>query len=158
MANEQGSYLSLGEAGKMSDAEFMTGEEKELVLKHWERFLRSGLEPKYFTKKLYHHLINHCGFIAYYDINGFYHTYFDEGDDTVGFLKQFDSSRGCPPAESYLTFWVNYPGMNDINNAMIDVAAKYIPALVQSAEKKQKERDIDLARMLLAKHKINIDV
>jgi hypothetical protein len=158
MVNEQTSYLNPAQSGKMSDTQFMTGQEKELVLKQWERFLQNGLERKYFTEKLYHHLIYHCDFIAHYDINGYYHTYFNEGDDTVNFLKQFDFKSGCRSFEYGMYGWVHQPDMGDINSAMVAVAGKYIPGLVQAAEKKQKERDIDLARMLLAKHGIDNNV
>ena len=57
--------------GQLHDSKFMSAAEKSKVLKHWEMFLSSGLEKDKFTKALYEHLINHCSFIAHYDIHGF---------------------------------------------------------------------------------------
>ena len=74
----------------------MTAVEKEKVLRSWERFLSSGCSKAQFSKALYRHLTMHCSFIAHYDIHGFYSTYFEEGEDTVNFLSQFDNRNGVP--------------------------------------------------------------
>jgi len=65
-----------------TDVQFMTVKEKELVLKNWKTFLQNGLKKEHFTKRLYDHLQLHCGFIACYNIHGFYATYFEAGQDT----------------------------------------------------------------------------
>ncbi len=72
------------------DVEFMSAREKELVLKAWVRFVRNGLRFEDFTRRLYEHLHLHCGFIAHYDRAGFYRTYFENEEETVLFLSQFD--------------------------------------------------------------------
>ena len=69
------------------DAEFMSAREKELALKAWVRFLKHGLRREDFTRRLYEHLHLHCGFIAHYNLLGFYTTYFENGADTVRFLS-----------------------------------------------------------------------
>ena len=76
---------------KFSDAEFLTAKEKELILRSWILFLSSGLAETKFTKRLYEHLHLHCGFIAHYNINGFYNTYFN-GDyvDAKRFFNHFE--------------------------------------------------------------------
>ena len=74
-----------------TDAEFMTAREKELVLKDWERFLRLGLRNAHFTRRLYEHLHLHCGFIAHYNIHGFYSEYFEAGQDIERFFEHFCS-------------------------------------------------------------------
>jgi len=76
-----------------SDAEFLTAKEKELILSAWILFLKSGLKQEKFSKRLYEHLHLHCGFIAHYDINGFYSTYFN-GDyaDLERFFSHFEGS------------------------------------------------------------------
>ena len=78
---------------KFSDVEFLTAKEKELILKSWICFLTNGLQQKHFTKRLYEHLHLHCGFIAHYDINGFYSTYFN-GDyvDAKRFFSHFEGN------------------------------------------------------------------
>lgn len=74
-----------------TDAEFMTAHEKELVLRNWERFLQHGLKKDRFTKRLYEHLHLHCGFIAHYNILGFYGEYFTSGPDIERFFEHFCS-------------------------------------------------------------------
>ena len=146
----------------MQDARFMTAREKELVLKAWETFLKHGCQKQHFTKGLYHHLIQHCEFIAHYDLGGFYSTYFEEGEDKAQFLSQFDNRNGLPQSIEYggtgwLT-WTSTEDYHDINQAMIEVARKYIPALVESARSTQKETDVQRARALLAKHGLKASI
>ena len=143
----------------MKDVKFMSATEKKKVLSHWERFLESNCAREKFTKLLYHHLINHCSFIAHYDINGFYSTYFEEGEDTVRFLSQFDNSNGIPKsAEMRMTYWYTDPDYNDINSAMCEVARKFIPYLTQLAHQKQKNTDVIRAESLLAKHGLKANI
>ena len=142
---------------EFKDVKFMTAREKARVLRNWETFLKHGCKKEHFTKALYSHLIMHCSFIAHYDINGFYSTYFEEGEDTVHFLSQFDNSKGIPRSvEIGMTYWITDGDYYDINIAMCQVAAQYIPALVDTAKRKQKEVDILRAEALLAKHGITL--
>lgn len=77
----------------LKDVEFLTAKEKELTFKNWQRFLKSGLKKGNFTKRLYEHLHLHCGFIAHYDINGFYSNYFI-GSDPIELKRFFDHFEG----------------------------------------------------------------
>ena len=145
-----------------TDTQFMSAREKTRVIQQWERFLQHGCKWEHFTKGLYHHLIQHCSFIAHYDRAGFYGTYFHNGEDTVHFLKQFDAREaiacGIPRSVEYgETWWVN-GDYEDINKAMIEVAGKYIPGLVQSAEESQRNADLLQARALLAKHGLKLNI
>lgn len=151
----------------MKDTKFMTATEKEKVLRDWEAFLKNGCKRVMFTKALYTHLIMHCSFIAHYNIHGFYSTYFESGDDTAHFLEQFDSSKAqlgyggkyVPRCiELGMTGWATQEEYADINQAMIEVAGKYIPGLVNIANMEQRATDIEHARLLLAKHGIKINV
>jgi len=131
----------------------MDAETKRKVLKHWKAFLESGLQKGKFTKLLYHHLIQHCSFIAHYDINGFYSTYFENGDDTIQFLSQFDGRQGMPKSVEYgMTYWLTDEDYYDINSEMVRIAGKYMPFLLEMARISQRDRDLELARLLLAKH------
>ncbi|MFH1087671.1 MAG: hypothetical protein V1737_03700, partial [Chloroflexota bacterium] len=123
--------------------------------KAWDRFLQGGCRPEDFTEALYHHLIQHCSFIAHYDRRGFYHIYFVNGEDTAHFLTQFDRTRGCSSIE-YGMGWIE-GDYADINNAMVDVAAKYILLLTERARKRQREADVAEARRLLAKHGLELE-
>lgn len=75
-------------ASGFTDAQYMTAKEKEMVAKAFERFLKNNFREEDFTKRLYEHLHLHCGFIAHYDINGFYGTYFEDPANTISFLDR----------------------------------------------------------------------
>lgn len=144
---------------QMKDVEFMSAKEKQKVLRHWRQFLQSGLSKDKFTKDLYHHLTLHCSFIAHYDLHGFYSTYFEEGDDMVRFLSQFDNRNGIPKSVEYgMTYWQTGSDYSDINSAMCQIGSLYIPALVDEARQKQTQLDVLRAKALLSKHGISIDI
>ena len=138
---------------ELKDTKFMSAAEKRRVLKQWETFLKYGCKAEHFTKPLYHHLMQHCSFIAHYDRGGFYATYFEEPEDTAHFLSQFDNRNGLPRSVEYgMTYWITDSDYGDINVAMCQVASKYLDVLTGIANKQQKERDVLRARSLLAKH------
>ncbi len=144
--------------GQLHDSKFMSAAEKSKVLKHWEIFLRSGLEKDKFTKDLYHHLINHCMFIAHYDIHGFYDTYFESGDTTLDFLSQFDT-RGneIPRSIEYgMTYWLTDEDYHDVNTEMCRIAWRYMPTLELKAKNDQRHADLAQAELLLKKHGIKL--
>ena len=134
-----------------SDTQFMSAREKALVLKTWVRFLPKGLLFEDFTDRLYKHLSLHCSFIAHYDRAGFYAEYFERGEDTIRFLSQFDKRGECRSVEYGATWWLQ-GDYEDVNRAMIEEAAKYIPALAEKAQVTQRDADVAQARALLAKH------
>ena len=132
------------------DTKFMSARDKELVLKAWVRFLRNGLRFEDFSRRLYEHLHLHCSFIAHYDRAGFYRTYFENGEDTVRFLSQFDKRGECRSVEYGGTGWLE-GDYGDLARAMIEEASSYIPKLMENAQAKQREADLAEARTLLAK-------
>ena len=96
-----------------TDVQFMTAKEKELVLKNWTTFLKHGLQKQHFNKRLYEHLHLHCGFIANFNIQGFYSTYFEAGQDTERFFERFCTYTACH-------YGVNHD-YDDIHTAMRQV-------------------------------------
>ena len=144
--------------GQLHDSKFMSAAEKSKVLKHWEMFLRGGLEKKYFTVALYKHLINHCSFIAHYDIHGFYATYFENGDDTLHFLSQFDTRNSIPSSIEYgdLSSWLTDEDYYDINIEMCRIAWRYLPALELKAKNDQRHSDLTHAELLLKKYGMSL--
>ncbi len=133
------------------DAEFMSGHEKELVLKAWVRFPKGGLRFGDFSRRLYEHLHLHCQFIAHYDRAGFYRTYFDRGEDTVRLLSQFDGRGECRSVEDGMISWQE-GDYGDLARAMAEEAAPYLPKLIEEAHASQREADLAQARQLHAKH------
>ncbi len=109
-----------------TDVQFMTAKEKQLVLKSWETFLQHGLKKEHFTKRLYDHLRLHCGFIAHFNIHGFYSTYFEAGQDTERFFEHF-----CH--YSALNYGANID-YDDLNTAMRKVYSQYKDAIAVQAE------------------------
>jgi hypothetical protein len=133
------------------DAEFMSAREKELVLKVWVKFLRNGLRFTDFTDRLYKHLTLHASFIAHYSRAGFFTTYFENGEDIARFLSQFDQRGECRSIEYGGSWWCEGE-YADLNRAMIEEGAPYIPGLIAKAQSSQREADISHAHELLAKH------
>ena len=113
-----------------TDVQFMTAKEKELVLKNWRTFLQHGLKKEHFTKRLYNHLHLHCGFIAHYNIHGFYSTYFEAGQDTERFFEHF-----CNYSARNYGANIDY---DDLNTAMRQVFSQYEDTIAT-----QTESDID---------------
>ena len=136
-------------------SEFMTVREKELTLKSWVRFLKNGLRFEDFTDRLYRHLHLHCGFIAHYNRLGFYETYFENGEDTVRFLSQFDK-RGDSQSVEYGGTWWQSGDYEDLARAMIEEAAPYIPKLMELAWAEQRDSDLAEAQELAAKHGVEV--
>jgi len=109
----------------MKATKFMSAEEKEKVIKDWQRFIESDFSQARFTKALYNHLIQHCSFIAHYNQQGFYGTYFEDPEDTMRFMKQFDRDQGCVSVEYGMTYWLNNEDYRDINTGMVEALEPY---------------------------------
>ena len=99
---------------------FLGAEEKEAVIKDWMNFMKNGFGREYFTKRLYDHLHLHCSFIAHFNINGFYDSYFENPENTMKFLSQFDNDYGYRSIEYGTTYWFTNEDYHDINSAMIE--------------------------------------
>jgi len=136
---------------QFTDTEFMTAQEKATVLRAWTRFLRGGLREEQFTKALYYHLSQHCSFIAHYDRAGFYATYFVRPETVRDFLSQFDGRGECLSIECGMSYWRDGE-YADLAQAMIAEATPFIPGIVESANRAERESDLALAKRLLAKH------
>ena len=138
------------------DSEFLGADDKRKVLKAWVRFLKGGLCFAYFTKRLYEHLHLHCSFIAHYSRLGFYQAYFERGETIAQFLSQFDRRGDCRSVEYGGAGWMQGT-YADINRAMVEEGAGYIPALVEKAQAAQRDSDVAAATQLLAKHGIHLN-
>ena len=135
-----------------TDEKFMTAAEKQTTLKAWERFLKGGLKWTQFTKALYHHLNQHCSFIAHFNRGGFYSVYFERPASTRRFLSQFDNRTRCLSVEYGWDNWYKSGTGADLSQAMIEVASKYVPALIEQTYIEEREQDVALAHRLLEKH------
>jgi len=143
---------------ELKDSNFMTAKEKKAVLKHWEKFLKDGVKTKDFSKKLYYHLARHCDFTAHRDQYGFYATYFDNPDQSIKFLRQFDKDSGCMSVEYGTAWWMDRGEYKDVNSEMCKIADEYKTGLYERLKDNAKSRDIEMAKKLLEKHGISVDL
>lgn len=66
---KEGSYT-------FEDVKYLCAAEKKKIYKGFVSFLNNHFKHTNFTKSIYQHCHLHCGFIAHYNINGFYGEYF----------------------------------------------------------------------------------
>jgi hypothetical protein len=124
----------------MKATKFMSADEKEKVLRDWQRFIESDFSQTRFTKALYNHLIQHCSFIAHYNQKGFYGTYFEDPEDTIKFMKQFDKDQGCISVEYGMKYWLTGEDYRDINTAMVEAFEPYKAEIYPRLRQKAKEK------------------
>jgi hypothetical protein len=136
------------------DEKFMSGAEKQLVLKAWVTFLKHGCRSEHFTERLYDHLSLHCSFIAHFDRHGFYEFYFSHPSErTYRFLDQFDPCKPGIAAELGAMYWLmDRATGSDLNHAMREVAGTYIAKLRYQFSETEKHSDLALASVLAAKY------
>lgn len=94
------------EAEAFKDTDFLTALEKAKILRHFKRFAENGYKFEDFHKSIYEHLHLHCGFIAHYNRQGFYSTYFE------GNFAEFQST---------IEHNLYYEPYRDINEAILKV-------------------------------------
>jgi len=56
----------------------------------------------------------------YYNRGGFSQTYFEDPEDTMRFMRQFDREQGCVSVEYGMKQWLKTEDYQDINTAMVD--------------------------------------
>ena len=140
-----GRGLQTVKRGEMIDSQFMTAREKEKVLKQWISFIENDFRKEKFSTRLYNHLHLHCAFIAHYDKDRFYSTVFVNPQDIIVFLKHFNKEAS----------WVKMLPYVDINSAMVDIADLHRERITNACLKSIKEKELDFALSLLAKHGIS---
>ena len=112
------------------------------MLKDWQRFIAADFSKARFTKRLYSHLIQHCSFIAHFNQGAFYETYFEDPEDILRFMKQFDKDQGCVSIEYGMTYWIKNDEYGDINMAMVESMEPYKSELYPRLKQKARERKL----------------
>jgi len=137
-----------------TDERFMSAQEKNRVLQAWKRFLKSGCEKTQFSEGLYHHLSQHCSFIAHYDRHGFYDFYFGQiTTNLFHFFDQFDPLLPGISAEYGTTHWLSeFNTGADLNHAMRTTAGPYLESLRQRFREEQRQCEITAANVILARY------
>ena len=139
----------------------MTASEKRRVLREWTSFLRVLTEHyddknrclSSFGDALYRHLHSHCGFVDRSSRSGFFREYFEDGDRTLRFIRQFDiaGNRLGYAATFSTTAWLN-GDYADINRAMRGLASRFLPQIKSAAQAAQRKADVIGARRLASRH------
>ena len=111
-------------------------------MKDWQRFIAADFSAARFTKRLYNHLIQHCSFIAHYNQGGFYDTYFEDPEDTLRFMKQFDRDSDCISIEYGMKHWLTAEDYSDINAAMVEAMEPYKAGIYPRLKQKARERKL----------------
>lgn len=137
---------------EFSDERFLSAAEKRLILNSWIVFLKHGCQLRNFTVRLYHHLVQHCSFIAHYNLQEFHSFYFNApGPKTRRFLDQFDPAKPGISAELATTHWLMNVTGADLNRAMREDAAPYINRLRFHFFDAERNANVALATQLAEK-------
>ena len=145
----------------LSDSPFMTAAEKQRVLREWTSFLRVLAEHyddknrclSSFGDALYRHLHSHCGFVDRSSRSGFFREYFEDGDRTLRFIRQFDiaGNRLGYASTFATTAWLN-GDYADLNRTMRGLASRFIPQIKTAAQAAQREAGVTGARRPASRH------
>ncbi|HET6843516.1 MAG TPA: hypothetical protein VFK06_17825 [Candidatus Angelobacter sp.] len=148
----------MSDTTEFSDERFMSAAEKKNVLRAWIRFLKSKCARSQFTEPLYHHLVQHCSFIAHFDRHGFYSFYFDRITPALfRLLDQFDVRLPGSSAEYGSTYWLSDSATGaDLNRAMREAAAPYLAGLRLGFEEMGRQSDISAATLVLARYGLTV--
>ncbi len=134
----------------MKDTQYMTGKEKEMVLKQWITFIKNGFKFEHFTDRLYKHLTLHCSFIAHFDRVGFFNTYFIKPERKRKFIGQFDTDKGMISIEYGDNYWL-WGDYDDLNLAMCSAMEQCKESIYKESLAEERSRDITEAQSLLLK-------
>lgn len=101
---------------EFKDVKYMPSTQKAKIYKSFVSFLNSHFKPTCFKKDIYEHCHLHCGFIAHYNINGFYGEYFE----TAAIFHKIAQGIEKKPTE-YDGFYVGgleYEGKESLSSKM----------------------------------------
>lgn len=127
---------------EFSDSKFMTAEEKTKVYNALVRFLDSGLQRQKFTKALYQYLSLNFGFIAHFNIEGFYSERFADAHGRAKTLEMIVNA-------SHWSFDNDPDRVGDLNRAVRALFEENAEKLLHSA------RDQRITQLLLARGQID---
>lgn len=140
-------------AYEFEDVQFMTASEKTKIYKAFVSFLNNHFKESNFKKNLYEHLHLHCGFIAHYNIKGFYSEYFTTAARFQKIALNFtskpseygnfinDSYRGKDSLFAKQAFYKIYEELNGSRTGL----GEFYSAIVENGRYGSDYRDLDRA-------------
>ncbi len=99
---------------EFSSSKFMTEKEKSKTYNDFIKFLNNHFKRTLFTNRLYEHFHLHCGFIAHYNINGFYGEYFYTA------AKYHKLLNGYMPVSEYIGY-IDIKPYETLNESFINI-------------------------------------
>lgn len=98
-----------------TDGKYTKAKDKELIYKAMVNFIKNDFAQSKFTKALYTHLHLNFGFIAHYDLHGFYQNRFA---DPEGRIKTYEAISRAAGHD------LNKEDSGDLNRAIKDLVVK----------------------------------
>ena len=113
-----------------NDSDFLTASEKEKIYSDLQKFIDSGFKRIKFTKALYKYLSLNFGFIAHYNIEGFFMARFIAPQGRINtYIQIKDASPWEFSKEPHRT--------GDLNFAVRELVVKSEKLFVESARKER---------------------
>jgi hypothetical protein len=108
------------------DEDFFKAEDKYKTAKHFYRFVKNGFQRKDFNKRIYEHSHLHLGFIAHYNIDGFYQEYFNGSkEDLKRYAESLVNFENMPYESKYNYSNIEMGNYRDINKVMADILIEF---------------------------------
>lgn len=126
----------------MKSCKYLSELQKINILRAFKRLCTSGFKKTSLTKDLYRHLICNFGFIAHYNIHGFYE-------------ERFENPQGL--AETFKMILSAHPNcfegdFGDINKELYLVAKEYAPSVSDLSKSRYKQQ------LIAAQERINTEL
>lgn len=112
------------------DGKYNSAEDKQKISNDFVFFVGSGFAKDKFTDRLYKHLMGHCGFIAHYNIHGFYDERFEDIDGRLSTFEQLSSMNGPYLRDE------NTSGNGDLNKRIKELATKLLPVVIRERDRR----------------------
>lgn len=115
---------------RFTDSPIMKADARLRLLREWISFLENDLAREKFSWELYAYLTRHCGFKTRGGEDNFYKKFFTTPEGVELFLKQFDLRGQLNGADTGDEKWRNAPGLQELQQALVEEGSLYIPALL----------------------------
>jgi hypothetical protein len=116
--------------------------EQEKLFKKFRKVLDTRDSQK-IDKALYHHLYQHCGFIAHYNIHGYRDTY--EGRGFLDFIKHFEQ---C--------YYLGYGDHGKFNLRLKQYVVENAEVIRYEFAMKAEQKELKLLQSLAEKHGVSL--
>ena len=117
-----------------TDGQYTKAKDKELIYKAMVNFIKNDFAVNKFTKALYTHLSLNFGFIAHYNLHGFYQKRFA---DPEGRIKTYEAISHAAGHD------LNKEDCGDLNRAIKELVVKNEAKFVDDAQELKKKNMLE---------------